>query len=172
MNAFPFEVVYDYFANGMVRDGLEDDIMPPTLWLVGLNDVGSVGTVRQLDDISSFFETRQTKALMGQFIREAVAEIGDSLTCLVLMSEAYMKLEKGTKAEDVSQKGSLADDPEAKEIVMISVYRPEDMRIGGCPINEDRSVTYAPLQKCTSSAGSMSLNPSKTTFQEEAATAP
>lgn len=168
MEEFPFQKVYDHFAHQLVMAGKVPEDIGPSLIIIRLKD-GEIERETPLDGnmVGMFFNGSSGKALLGQFIRESMnlaKKMGESVG-MVLMSEAYCRFGEGGKkeAEKIMKRGSLADDPEARECVMVTVYSPDDMRMGTLPMDENRNLTYAPLLFTDAKfMGSLTTNPEGT----------
>lgn len=167
MEEFPFQTVYDHFAHELVLRAPVPEDIAPSLCLVRLND-GEIVDVTELpwEQVALFFSNASGKVALGNFLRKAlsVAQYVKEPLCFVLIAEAYFKQAKleGSKAETLKRmkNGSLADDPVASECIMISIYRPDTMRMGVLSLAADRMLNYAPLMPTDGDiVGSLTLNP-------------
>lgn len=167
MEEFPFQKVYDYFAQPLVLASPVPKDLAPSLCIVTANGK-EITRVTQLpeEQIALFFRNSAGKIALGNFLRMALsaAKEMDEPICLVLIAESYFKQAtiEGSKEETLKRlkKRSLADDPDASECIMITIYRPDTMRMGILLLQEDRTVTYSPLMPTDGEiVGSMTLNP-------------
>lgn len=169
MDNFPFQKVYDHFAQPMVLLSPVPVNFAPSLAIVRMkgDEIDSI-TLLPEEHVGRFFRDSSGKTALGEFLRMALsmaAQINEPV-CLVLIAESYFKQQemKGSKEETLNNlKGkSLADDPDASECIMISVYRPEQMRMGVLQLRQDRSLSYAALMPTDGAiSGRLTPNPSK-----------
>ncbi len=168
MNEFPFQTVYDYFAMPLVTHGLSSELFDPMMCTVAMID-DKIVACTPLPRVERFFRNGGGKDALGMFLRTSMALIGDSAYCLVLMSEAWYKSIQNSDnkpLKDVRPRGSLENDPDAQECIMITIYRPEGTRMGTLFINPDRSLTYSPLHNSTSIGGRLSTHPDREDLPE------
>lgn len=150
MNQYPFEAVYKHFAGQVMMQGLTSKMFDPQIHFVKYKD-GSVVESMPLPElfVGIFFGAPDGKNALGQFLSGVVPKIDNDVDCIVVMSEAYVKYNKKKKDEkfdmDEILKRSLADDPDAGECIMITIYRPGTTRIGMLRINKDRSLVWSDL---------------------------
>lgn len=152
MEEFPFQKVYDHFAQPMVVLSPVPIDLAPSLAIVRMKgeEIENI-TILPDEHVALFFRNASGKAALGEFLRMSLglAKANNEPICLVLMAESYFKQTsiEGSKEETLKrlQKQSLANDPDASECIMISIYRPDEMRMGVMSLNEDRSLNYAPL---------------------------
>jgi hypothetical protein len=152
MKPFSFETVYEYFARICVEAGLpKDGEHPPMMFLVQTLD-DQIVSAKDLPTVH-FFRDNAGKDRLGMLLSMIVPNLPANM-CLVLMSEAYVRTlqaEPGEKIKDARARGnvpqSLADDPQAEEVLLIQIYRPGETRMGRLPIKPDRSLEYRPLEE-------------------------
>jgi len=163
MREFPYEEVYKHFAEPIVKNGLPEETMNPMMWIVN-TDWKKITDLELApeEQTAKYFRDYGGKTALGKVIRLSVSEIGTNPYCIVLISEAYQKMVNKPSEEQLPQvrKGSLENDPEAEEVVMISIYRPEGTRMGVLPIAADRTVKFAPLYE-NSVHGRLTTHPVK-----------
>lgn len=168
MSEFSFELVYEFISRPICDTQLPPEDVPPMMSMLYVED-GKIARISHIPDeiVLRFFTGSNGKALLGQAIRETMSLIssGDKFgltACLVLITEAYFKEVEASKKETIDQlmKTSLVDDPQARECMMVSIYRPELVRMGALPINADRTVSYRELFPMDGKfAGRLSLTP-------------
>lgn len=142
MNDFPFDAVYDHFARRLVATKLRDEMLEPCLFSVVVTD-GEI-IVRPYPSIASFFTSASGKAALGEVIREVTMALRDDM-CLVMVSEAWAKAVPLSHSDQHDRRHELGSDPDANEVIVIFIYRPDAMRTGYMSIGPKRSVTYQPL---------------------------
>lgn len=168
MPDFPFEAVHEHFAKPLAGFELGPDDMAPVMAFVRAEGAKLV----QVDVIPEFVTNRffsgpDGKTALGQFIRDSLAKMSELFPDggIVVLCEAYFKEVRVENENDKKKldayrnKGSLADDPEADECVMISIYSTKEMRIARLPISAGRIVEYRELEPFMASAGRLTLNP-------------
>jgi hypothetical protein len=157
MPDFPFEAVYDHFAKPLVEMGLKDYEMLPPLMASVLAVDGKLAAVDVLpmEIIGKLFQSDSGKDRLGLFIRMAVSALPND-SCLVLMTEAYMRETKLKEELKAMREAGLKDDPKSVEVVMIKVFTKDKSRVGMLRINADRSLEYGPLQAWESAGGRLS----------------
>lgn len=150
MSDFPFGKVYDFLARPILEITLPPEDVLPMMAMIHVES-GEIVKMNNFPDdlVVRFFRDSNGKAMLGQAIREAMTTISSvkrfsESACLVLITEAYFKEVNKPPAEEVKRlmKTSLVGDSEAQECMMISIYRPELVRMGALPISADRTVSY------------------------------
>ncbi len=166
---FPFQTVYDHFARPIVTMGLKEKMFDPRMFLAFMRG-NEIDRITELPHIERFFGSEGGKDTLGMFVRTSMAMVGDMEICMVLMSEAWYKVipnSDNKPLKDVRPRGSIANDPDSQECIMITIYRPEGTRMGTLYINPDRSLTYSPLHKSTSIGGRLSTHPDREDLPED-----
>lgn len=146
---FPFESVYEQLARALLLKGLPTDgDVPPVLMIIATN---SAGTIVDMDHmpLAQLFADNAGKDVAGRLLSSIVPHLPPH-ACAVLVSEAYTRSttkEPDENWKDVRKKipDNLADDPESTEILLIQLYRPDEVRMGGLPILPGRQLKYMPL---------------------------
>lgn len=161
---FPFEAVHAHFAKPLVGLDISGFDFPPVLAFVLTDETG----IAKVDLVPPFitekyFRDISGKVALGQFIREAVAKIGDFPACIVMICEAYYREICGKSAMQKAQqthREGLANDPEAKECIFIQIYTATDERHSRMPITSGRVIEYAPLDtELIKASGRFSMHP-------------
>lgn len=138
---FPFNVVYDHIAKPLCKTGLHKETLDPYMAIVEVQD-NKVTNVKQLpsENINPFFMKGNSKQGLANFIRLALTGIGDHPFCIVLITEAFIKVMETKNRKDLPEykQGQLAEDPESEEAVFINIYRPEGSACGFLKIKKDR----------------------------------
>lgn len=163
MPDFPFEAVHEHFARKLDGLKLDQGDMPRIVALVQTDGTKVQGLdILPISQTELFFRSKENKQNLGQFIREVVASFGDSMGCVVVICEAYIKQFKVRSDDEIKKirdESSLANDPEASLVVMIQIYTASEMRVAQLPIDNDRVVSYAGLMPALTAQGRMSLRP-------------
>lgn len=140
---FPYEVVYDYFAKPLAGSTLAADTWEPRMYAVFAKD-GAVAIVEKLP-VAPLFTSVKGKSVLGGVIRMMLKQLPPD-SCLVLMSESWIKTVDASKAGQHERSKSLEHDPDATEAIAIMLYGPGDaMKAGHLPIGAGRVVRYQPL---------------------------
>lgn len=161
MPEFPYEAVYKHFADPIVKNGLPKIDMTPMMWIVNtdwekITDL----TLAPEEETVKYFRNSSGKDALGKVIRLSVAEIGTNPYCIVLISEAYQKIVDRQHLKEQGKR-DLSRDPEATQVVMISIFRPEGTRMGTLPIATDRTVKFEPLKTDGKVSGRLTTHPEK-----------
>lgn len=148
---FPFEVAYDHFAHKIVTLGLPppsaDMQMPPFMALVAIydgkaarvevNPISASMMMAGVDGVQDIIT--QTMAMVA-----SQGEAGENF-CLVIGMEAMVVCRKVGKGDATPTLKEMASDPDQRPALVLKVHRPEGVRIGILPIDENGQVAYSPL---------------------------
>lgn len=144
---FPFDTVYRYLVAPLIEKGMPDEVLEPTLMLVHASS-GAVNAAEVLP-MGRLIERPDTRSVLAWI--EVMRTTLPADSCFVLIAETFMRsmaARPGETIDQARQRGpsSLANDPEAVEMVVIQIYRPNATRVGMLPIRPGRKLEYAPLR--------------------------
>ncbi len=146
---FPFEMVYDKLAKSL--DGkdltelpfgpyyLREKVVDGDVYVTGFSP---------LDFILNFFLVEGGQEKLYELTKKELADSDDD-QCAVLAHEGHFKIAPdaaGAALEAMKDKG-LSQDPNAQHAVVIIVFHKSGQRMGFCPIDANRVVSYGPMEK-------------------------
>jgi len=150
MSTFPFEAVYERLARELIGKGLPKGDLPPVILTVVVEGehVVHVDPFPIAQMMTSPAGSRAVGALLQRYVPDLPPN-----ACAVLISEAYVRSvaadPNAVQGEIRKQAGiprDLKHDPQAREVVVIQLYRPGQQRTGSLPILPGRVLEYAPLE--------------------------
>lgn len=144
---FPFDVVYEHFARRAVDAWVveENRPKPPMMFTVAVEDGELLGVIPY--PVHPLFSSERGKDMMGLLLERIVPKIPDG-ACMVLMSEAWVLFKPYKPGDPLPERseGSLGDNPESRECVLVNIYRPRVSRVGHLMVGADRKLVYSPLE--------------------------
>lgn len=165
MNEFPWAAVHEYFAKPLAETGLKSvKELPPMMAIVTIED-GHVSDVHMLPpkQVCEFFVDEAGKNALSFFLQIARSAL-PSNTCIVVITEAYMRMTTSLKEAREIEHGNLAEDLLSEEVVMISMHGKSETQMGMLKIDSDRSLQFVPFEKCKKAFGRLTPNHEKDAF--------
>lgn len=161
---FPFEKVYSHFADMLVKTGLpKDHDLTPMGFAVAVCD-GEIAKIAPLL-VEQYFGSNAGKTALGDKILQMMDDLKSMTSfagCVVIVAEAYTKTI--LKEEYTGGRHDLSTDPDAQEVLLVTIHRPEAVRFGRLPIAADRSVSFEPLsEEADSITGNLTGRPADAT---------
>lgn len=157
---FPFKLVYDHFAEAIVRIGLPKDGAPLMPFVAAVEVAG--GAVRRSDVLEGsekFFSREWADAgRLDDYLARSMSVIEKSpaiadMACMAIVSEGFIKVAEADSMDELASAREkfagvdLAQIAGAAACVTITIARPGQTVVGYLPISADRKVLYEPLDE-------------------------